>query len=82
MVGTIYYPAVAVAVWLVRGAAAELVFLAAMLLAAASSLYLGYSLIFVTRRACPFCWTSHAINWCLLLLGGWLFLPDVLNRGT
>ncbi len=42
--------------------------LAASLAAAAMSLYLAYSLLFVTRRPCAYCWTSHAINWLLLVL--------------
>ena len=82
LVGTLYYPAVGIAVWFARGAAGELVLLAAMAAAAATSLYLAYSLLFVTRRECPYCWTSHAVNWALLLLGCWLFLPNVLNPGV
>lgn len=82
LVGTLYYPAVGTAVWFARGIAGELVLLAAMAAAAATSLYLAYSLLFVTRRECPFCWTSHAVNWALLLLGCWLFLPNVLNPGA
>ena len=34
-------------------------------LAAAMSAYLAYSLLFVTRMPCPYCWTSHAANWLL-----------------
>lgn len=82
LVGALYYPAVGIAVWFVRGAVGELVLLAAIAAAAATSLFLAYSLLFITRRECPFCWTSHALNWALLLLGAWLFLPNVLNRGA
>ena len=42
-----------------------------MLLAALSfsrSLYLAYSLIFVTKIPCPLCFTSHAINFLLFLI--------------
>ncbi len=81
LVGALYYPAVAVAVWFVHGAVAEFALLAMMLAAAATSVYLGYSLIYVTRRECPFCWTSHVVNWCLFVLGCWIFLPNILNRG-
>lgn len=81
LVGTLYYPAVGIAVWFVRGAAGELVLLAAMAAAAATSLYLAYSLLFITRRECPFCWTSHAVNWALLLLACWLFLPTRIESG-
>lgn len=81
LVGALYYPAVAVAVWFVRTPAAEIVLLAAMLAAAVTSLYLAYSLLYITRRSCPYCWTAHVVNWSLLLLGGWLFLPGILNPG-
>ena len=36
--------------------------------AALSSLYLAYSLVFVTRMACHYCWAGHVINWSLLVL--------------
>jgi uncharacterized membrane protein len=42
--------------------------LGAATVAALASLYLGYSLLFVTRMPCVFCWTGHAINWSLLAL--------------
>ncbi|MGD0476253.1 MAG: vitamin K epoxide reductase family protein [Candidatus Velthaea sp.] len=42
--------------------------LCAALFAAALSLYLAYSLLFVTRMPCRYCWTSHAINLLLPLL--------------
>jgi uncharacterized membrane protein len=41
---------------------------AAACLAAAFSLYLAYSLLFVTRMPCVYCWTGHAVNWTLSLL--------------
>lgn len=40
--------------------------LVASALAALASVYLAYSLLFVTRMPCVFCWTGHVINWCLL----------------
>jgi uncharacterized membrane protein len=40
--------------------------LIAALAAAVSSLYLAYSLLFVTRMPCRYCWTGHVINWSLL----------------
>jgi uncharacterized membrane protein len=82
LLGALYYPAAAVAVWLVTSRGAAAVLLTAVVFAAATSLVLAYSLLFITRRACPYCWTSHAVNWCLLLLCGWLFLPDILYRGS
>jgi uncharacterized membrane protein len=42
--------------------------LAAAGVAALISVYLAYSLLFVTRMPCAFCWTGHVINWSLLLL--------------
>ena len=41
---------------------------AATLAAALFSLFLAYSLLFVTRAPCVFCWTSHAVNWTLPFL--------------
>ena len=62
--GSAYYPLVIAGVWLLHGRA--VLFLEAIaLLAAATSLYLAYSLLFVTRMSCPFCWTAHIINWSL-----------------
>ncbi|HVN68665.1 MAG TPA: vitamin K epoxide reductase family protein [Candidatus Binatia bacterium] len=81
LLGAIYYPSVALAVWLARGPRESAVLLAAVLFAALTSAALGYSLLFVTRRPCPYCWTSHAVNWSLLALCGWIFLPNVLSRG-
>jgi uncharacterized membrane protein len=81
LIGTLYYPAVAVAVWVVHGSLAAIVLLVAELGAAATSLYLAYSLLYVTRRECPYCWTSHGVNWVLVPLSAWLFLPDILYRG-
>jgi uncharacterized membrane protein len=74
LLGSLYYPALALAVWFVRGRLATIVLLAAVVLAAATSAVLAYSLLFVTRRECPYCWASHAVNWVLLLICGWLFL--------
>lgn len=62
--GLIYYPCVALAVSLPNVIAHKAAFWAS-LLAAAMSLFLAYSLLFRTRRPCPFCWSAHAINWIL-----------------
>lgn len=82
LLGTIYYPCLAAAVWLVHGRTAEIVLLVVALGAAATSAYLAYSLIYVTRRECPYCWTSHIVNWCLLALCAGIFFPDILNPGA
>jgi uncharacterized membrane protein len=73
LLGAIYYPALTAAVWLARPGPALLVVLAAVLFAALTSAFLAYSLLFITRRQCPYCWTAHAVNWALLVLCGWLF---------
>jgi uncharacterized membrane protein len=62
--GLLYYPGVALAVSLSSDLARRAAFLAS-LLAAAMSLVLAYSLLFRTRRSCPYCWTAHVINWML-----------------
>jgi uncharacterized membrane protein len=41
---------------------------AASIAAAAFSLYLAYSLLFVTRLPCAYCWTGHIVNWSLVLI--------------
>ena len=66
--GTCYYPAVAVAAWLALPNGIAIAVLAVVLFAAATSLFLAYSLLFVTRRACPYCWSAHVVNWSLVLL--------------
>ncbi len=81
LLGLLYYPAVALTVWFVHSPVAAAVLLVAVFFAAATSVVLAYSLLFVTRLACPYCWTSHAVNWALLLLCCELFVPDVLSRG-
>jgi uncharacterized membrane protein len=42
--------------------------LAAAGLALAQSAYLMYSLLYVTRMPCPYCWTGHAVNIVLFAL--------------
>jgi len=66
--GILYYVSVVAAIpFFDIQAVWETVFLIS-LVAAGFSLYLAYSLIVVTRMPCPYCWTSHAINWMLPLL--------------
>jgi uncharacterized membrane protein len=38
------------------------------------SAVLAYSLLFVTRMPCTYCWTSHAINWTLAFCLAALFV--------
>lgn len=65
--GILYYTLLGTAVWWAHGAALGVLLLAAAA-AAAMSVRLAYSLLYVTRMPCPYCWTSHAINWLLVLL--------------
>ena len=66
--GLAYYAALAVTIPLMGYPEAWLAAFAASLAAAAFSLYLAYSLLFVTRMPCVYCWSSHAINWLLPVL--------------
>lgn len=72
LIGTIYYVGMGAAVWFAMGHVALLALSAAALFAALTSAYLAYSLLFITRRTCPYCWTSHAVNWTILILSCWL----------
>lgn len=72
--GTLYYPVVLAVSWAAQDWPWRWFGLAAALCAAATSAYLAYSLLFVTRRACPYCWTAHAANWGLLAIYGWLLV--------
>jgi uncharacterized membrane protein len=77
--GTVYYVALGCAVWWVRSPAGTALVLAAVAFAALTSIVLAYSLLFVTRRSCPYCWTAHAINWLLALLVALLFKIIILS---
>jgi uncharacterized membrane protein len=45
--------------------------LAALAAATATSIFLAYSLAIITKRECPYCWTSHCVNLLLLLTVPW-----------
>ncbi|MGA8535731.1 MAG: vitamin K epoxide reductase family protein [Candidatus Tumulicola sp.] len=79
LVGTVYYAALGVGIWLVRTPLAAVILLAAVALAALTSLFLAYSLVFITRRPCPYCWSAHAVNWALAILCSWLLGAGVLS---
>jgi uncharacterized membrane protein len=66
--GAAYYPALAIVTWLALGKDLSLAVLGVVCVAAATSLVLAYSLLFITKRSCPYCWTSHAVNWLLVFL--------------
>jgi uncharacterized membrane protein len=64
--GALYYAAILAVTWSTRATLPLALALAAAVLAALTSLYLAYSLLFVTKRSCPYCWTAHVVNWSLL----------------
>jgi uncharacterized membrane protein len=63
--GIAYYSFMFIAAWLLDVHAVWLVALAAAATASAVSVYLAYSLLFITRMPCRFCWTGHVVNWSL-----------------
>lgn len=71
--GILFYLALAAAIWFASGWAWVLIF-AAIAAAALTSVYLAYRLWFVTRRPCPYCWTSHIVNWLLVALASLLYV--------
>jgi uncharacterized membrane protein len=68
LLGLVYYAAVLVMTPFLSHPVIWMIAVVASVLASAFSLYLAYSLLFVTRMPCPFCWTGHIINWLLLML--------------
>lgn len=67
-IGCVYYAALALATLAFGFAPVWWLSLAAALGAAAFSLYLAYSLLFITKMPCVYCWTSHVVNWTLVAL--------------
>lgn len=72
LIGLVYYAALGAVSWLSHSAAVLALAAAAALCAACTSAYLAYSLLYVTKRSCPYCWTAHAVNWALLAVVPWL----------
>ncbi|MGH7738181.1 MAG: vitamin K epoxide reductase family protein [Candidatus Tyrphobacter sp.] len=66
--GVCYYVLAAAFAWLPAPPAVAVPVMVAVLAAAATSLFLAYSLLFVTKRSCPYCWSAHAVNWLLVFL--------------
>jgi len=76
LLGALYYPALTAAVWLLHGRAATLIVLSISGFAALTSLVLAYSLLFISKRECPYCWTAHAANWTLFgSVALWYYTP-------
>ncbi len=63
-----YYGALLAALPLSDHKSVRIGMVVAATLACSMSLYLMHSLLFVTRAACPYCWTAHATNGLLLAL--------------
>jgi uncharacterized membrane protein len=60
--GVAYYVLLGVGIWIAHAPWEAMLFAVAALAAAAMSAVLAYSLLFVTRMPCPYCWTSHIVN--------------------
>jgi len=67
-IGIAYYVLMAVASFFFFIPGVRYAALVAAIAAAAMSVYLAYSLLFVTRMPCVNCWTGHVVNWLLLLI--------------
>lgn len=74
LIGTLYYPAIAAVSWTVASQPILWCAIAAAAFAALTSAYLAYSLLFITKRSCPYCWTAHTVNWALLASVPWLLV--------
>ena len=72
MFGTLYYVGVLAVTWLAHSRIFFILAELAALFAAATSVYLAYSLLYVTKKWCPYCWTAHAVNWSLAFVLAWL----------
>jgi len=66
LIGVLYYPALAAVSWLGHSHGLLVLAVAAACAAAATSLFLAYSLLFVTKRSCAYCFVSHAVNLALV----------------
>ena len=78
-IGCLYYAALTAGAWW-GNRPVLYACLAAAAAAGASSAFLAYSLLYVTRRSCTYCWTAHAVNWLLLALVPILLVCDALAR--
>jgi uncharacterized membrane protein len=69
-IGIVYYVLLGAGIW-AGGTTIGVLLAIAASAAAATSLALAYSLLFVTRMPCVYCWTSHVVNWMLAALTIW-----------
>jgi uncharacterized membrane protein len=68
LIGIGYYFFLATASFALADPAVHIAALIASSLAAAMSLYLAYSLLFVTKMPCVNCWIGHFVNWALFVV--------------
>ena len=66
--GMIFYVAIAILIWFAHGPIIWTLIFLGVAAAGLTSIYLAYRLIYVSKTVCPYCWTSHAINWALVIL--------------
>ena len=66
--GLAYYAALAISLAFLQVPGVWLAAFIASVAAALVSVYLAYSLLFVTRMPCAYCWTSHAVNAALVVV--------------
>ena len=67
-IGMVYYPAVLIGSFFLGSPIMLVAVAIAAVLAALVSLYLAYSLLFITKMSCPLCMTSHAVNLALVAI--------------
>jgi uncharacterized membrane protein len=67
-IGLIYYPAVLIGSFFLGNPIMLIAVFVAASLAALVSLYLAYSLLYITRMSCPLCMTSHVVNLVLVAI--------------
>jgi uncharacterized membrane protein len=70
LIGLVYYPAVAVASLFFSVAPIRIATLIAAAAAAAVSVFLMYSLLFITKMRCANCWSAHTMNIMILVALG------------
>ena len=68
MIGLFYYPAVAVASLFFWIGPVRIATLTAAAAAALVSVYLIYSLLFITKMKCSNCWIGHSMNMFLFVM--------------
>ena len=68
LIGIVYYPAVVIASLFFSAAPVRIATLIAAAAAATVSVYLLYSLLFITKMKCTNCWIAHSMNMFLFVM--------------